>query len=108
MEIKIYQSPYGVEPFVEWLSSIRDKVTAARIRSRLRRVEENGNLGDYRSVGDGVFEFRLQFGAGYRVYFGSIADDAILLLRGGEKSSQSRDIEKAKADWKQHNSREYE
>lgn len=108
MEIRIYQSPYGVEPFVEWLSSIRDKVTTARIRSRLRRVEETGNLGDYRSVGDGVFEFRLQFGAGYRVYFGRIAHDAILLLRGGEKSSQSRDIEKAKADWKQHNSRNYE
>jgi len=108
VEIKIYQNPNGIEPFAEWLSPIKDKVTVARIRSRLRRVEETGNLGDYRSVGDGVFEFRLQFGAGYRVYFGRIADDAILLLRGGRKGSQSRDIEKAKADWKQHNSRDYE
>ena len=106
MDIKIYQSRSGNEPFIKWLSSIRDKVTVARIRSRLRRVEETGNLGDYRLVGDGVFEFRLQFGAGYRIYFGRIADNTILLLRGGDKGSQSRDIEKAKADWKEHNSRE--
>ena len=99
-------SPQALAPFAEWLSPIKDKVTVARIRSRLRRVEDTGKLGDYRSVGDGVFEFRLQFGAGYRVYFGRIADDAILLLRGGEKGSQSRDIEKAKADWKEHSSRE--
>ena len=106
MDIKIYQSRSGNEPFIKWLSSIRDTVTVARIRSRLRRVEETGNLGDYRLVGDGVFEFRLQFGAGYRIYFGRIADNTILLLRGGDKGSQSRDIKKAKADWKEHNSRE--
>ena len=106
MDVKIYHNPNGTEPFTEWLSHIRDKVTVARIRSRLRRVQETGNLGDYRLVGDGVFEFRLQFGAGYRIYFGRIANDTILLLRGGDKGSQSRDIEKAKADWKEHNSRE--
>ena len=108
MDIKIYQNPNGIEPFAEWLSIIKDAVTVARIRSRLRRVEETGNMGDYRSVGNGVFEFRFQLGAGYRVYFGRIADDAILLLRGGEKRSQSRDIEKAKVDWKLHNSRDQE
>ena len=106
MDVEIYQNQNGNEPFVEWLSSIRDKTTVARIRSRLRRIEETGNLGDYRSVGGGVFEFRLQFGAGYRIYFGKIGDDAILLLRGGDKGSQSRDIEKAKTDWKAHNSKE--
>lgn len=79
-------------------------MTVARIRSRLRRIEETGNLGDYRSVGAGVFEVRLQFGAGYRIYFGKIGADAILLLRGGDKASQSRDIEQAKADWREHNS----
>lgn len=106
MAVEIYQNQNGNEPFVEWLSSIRDKATVARIRSRLRRIEETGNLGDYRSVGGGVFEFRLQFGAGYRIYFGQIGDDTILLLRGGDKGSQSRDIEKAKTDWQEHSSKE--
>ena len=108
MELEIYQDPNGNAPFLQWLSDIRDKVTAARIRSRLRRIEESGNLGDYRSVGDGVFEFRLQFGSGYRIYFGIIGNNTILLLRGGDKGSQRQDLVKAKADWKEHNSRELE
>ena len=99
MELEIYQDRNGNEPFLQWISAIRDKVTAARIRSRLRRIEESGNLGDHRSVGNGVFEFRLQFGAGYRIYFGKIGNDTILLLRGGDKDSQRQDIAKAKIDW---------
>ena len=104
MELEIYQNRNGNEPFIEWISAIRDKVTAARIRSRLRRIEEGGNLGDHRSVGDGVFELRLRFGAGYRIYFGKIGNDTILLLRGGDKGSQRQDIVKAKTDWKTYNS----
>lgn len=104
MELEIYQDPNGNAPFLQWLSDIRDKVTAARIRSRLRRIEEGGNLGDHRSVGDGVFELRLQFGSGYRIYFGKIGDDTILLLRGGDKGSQRQDIAKSKIDWKTCNS----
>ncbi len=104
MDLEIYRDQNGNEPFFQWLSNIRDKVTAARIRSRLRRIEESGNLGDHRSVGDGVFEFRLQFGAGYRIYFGKIGNDTILLLRGGDKGSQRQDIAKAKIDWKTYNS----
>lgn len=95
-----------IEDFRSGDEVISQMSTEPRIRSRLRRIEETGNLGDYRSVGGGVFEFRLQFGAGYRIYFGKIGDDAILLLRGGDKGSQSRDIEKAKTDWKAHNSKE--
>ena len=108
MKLEIYQDQNGNEPFLEWLSGIRDKVTAARIRSRLRRIEEGGNLGDHRSVGDSVFEFRLQFGAGYRIYFSKIGNNTILLLRGGTKSSQRQDIAKAKIDCKVHNSKELE
>lgn len=104
MELEIYQNRNGNEPFIEWISAIRDKVTAARIRSRLRRIEKGGNLGDHRSVGDGVFELRLQFGSGYRIYFGKIGDDTILLLRGGDKGSQRQDIAKSKIDWKTCNS----
>ena len=105
MDVEIYQDPNGNETLIEWLSCIRDKRTAARIRSRLRRVEETGNLGDYRSVGDRVFELRLQFGAGYRIYFSRIGEDVILLLLGGDKGSQSRDIQRAKTYWQEHNSR---
>ena len=104
MELEIYQDPNGNAPFLQWLSDIKDKVTAARIRSRLRRIEEGGNLGDHRLVGDGVFELRLQFGSGYRIYFGKIGDDTILLLRGGDKGSQRQNIAKAKIDWKTYNS----
>ena len=96
MELEIYQDQNGNEPFVEWISAIRDKATVARIRSRLRRIEESGNLGDHRLVGDDVFELRLQFGAGYRIYFGKIGNETILLLRGGDKDSQRQDLVKAK------------
>ena len=61
MNVKVYQDTHGNEPFEDWLGSIRDKRTLARIDSRLRRVRL-GNLGDQRSVGDGVFELRLDFG----------------------------------------------
>ena len=108
MELEIYQDQNGNAPFLQWISAIRDKVIAARIRSRLRRIEESENLGDHRSVGGGVFELRLQFGSGYRIYFGKIGNDTILLLRGGDKSSQRQDLVKAKTDWKEYNSRELE
>lgn len=106
MEFEIYQTPEGNEPFLDWLSNIKDRVTTSRIRSRLRRIEETGNLGDHRSIGSGVYEFRLQFGAGYRIYFGKIGSDTILLLRGGDKGSQRRDLLKAMEDWREHHSRE--
>lgn len=105
MELEIYQDQNGNEPFLEWLSPIRDKNTAARIRNRLRRVEETGNLGDYRSVGNGVYEIRMQFGPGYRIYFGRIGINSILLIRGGDKNSQNQDLAKAKREWIEHNSR---
>ena len=63
-EIRVYQTPSGREPFNEWLDSIRDIETQARIRARLERLED-GNLGDCQSVGEGVFELRIHFGAGY-------------------------------------------
>jgi putative addiction module killer protein len=94
MDVKIYQDAHGNEPFENWLNSIRDKRTLARIDSRLRRVRL-GNLGDHRSVGEGVFELRLDFGPGYRIYFARIGNEVILLLSGGDKSTQTRDISQA-------------
>ena len=102
MEVKIYQDEHGNEPFTEWLNSLRDAVTRRRIRKRLRRIER-GNLGDFGSVGDGVFELRLHFGAGYRIYYVYINEETTLLLTGGDKNSQARDIQKAKRFWGEHN-----
>ena len=97
-ELQIYRTPNGRQPFTEWLTALRDRNTRQRIQFRFYHVRE-GNLGDYRSVGDGVFELRFQFGPGYRVYFGEADNTVILLLCGGDKSSQVRDIKRAKAYW---------
>lgn len=81
---------------------MRDKLAKARISMRLRQLE-SGNLGDAKSVGDGVMELRVHMGAGYRVYCGRHGQHWIVLLCGGEKSTQERDIVRAKdywTDWK--------
>ena len=88
----------GMSHLNKWLSSIRDNPTWARIDNRLKRVRL-GLLGDHRSIGDGVFELRLDFGPGYRIYFGRIGSEHILLLIGGTKNSQRRDIAIAKRHW---------
>lgn len=103
MEVKIYQNSSGDEPFITWLESLRDIATRLRISKRLRRIEEN-NLGDVEAVGDGIYELRMHFGPGYRIYFAYVGQEVILLLGGGDKSSQTKDIQKAKQfrkDYKQ-------
>jgi putative addiction module killer protein len=96
--LEIYQDNKGSEPIVDWIESIKDIVIRARIRNRLRRIEL-GNFGDHKSVGGGVFELRLQFGSGYRVYFGKIDDVIVLLLCGGDKRTQIKDVKLAKEYW---------
>ncbi|MDE8651831.1 type II toxin-antitoxin system RelE/ParE family toxin [Novosphingobium album (ex Liu et al. 2023)] len=81
--------------FVDWLKALRDRRAKARIEIRLKRVEE-GSLGDVKSVGDGVSELRFTFGPGYRVYFTRVGEAVVLLLCGGDKDSQERDIAAAK------------
>ena len=77
--------------FREWLSSLRDTKAKARILSRIRSAEL-GNLGDCSPVGEGVSEMRIHYGPGYRLYFKRTGDIVYLLLIGGNKSSQKRDI----------------
>ncbi len=84
------------EEFADWLHKLRDQRAVARIAMRLRRAEQ-GNLGDVRAVGDGVSELRVDYGPGYRVYFVRRSERLIVLLCGGDKSSQDRDIERAKS-----------
>ena len=102
--IDFYQIPNGHEPFREWLLSVRDTSIRRRIQARLIAIE-TGNLGDYRSVGDGVWELRLDFGPGYRIYYGEVDNTVVLLLCGGDKSSQRRDIERAKNYWREYKER---
>jgi len=96
--VNIYRDSQGREPVVDWLESIRDITTRARIKNRLRRIAL-GNLGDCKSIGQGMYELRLHFGPGYRVYFGQVDNVIILLLCGGDKSTQAKDIKKAKECW---------
>ena len=91
------------DTFREWLGNLRDRRAAIRINARLRRVSL-GNLGDAPSVGDGVYELRIHYGPGYRVYFLREGETVVILLCGGDKDSQRRDIERAKQlaqDWRQ-------
>lgn len=100
-EIETYRMQNGHEPFTEWFKAIQDTRTQTRIRGRLDRLEK-GNFGDCESVGGGVFELRLHFGPGYRIYFGEMDRTIVLLLCGGDKSTQTRDIQRAKTYWLEH------
>ena len=93
-----YIDSKGRNPFRSWLLSIKDKRTRAIIDARLTRVRL-GNLGHTRSVGQGVMELKIDFGPGYRVYFGEDGDTIIVLLMGGSKKTQSTDINVAKESW---------
>jgi putative addiction module killer protein len=96
--LKIYETDSGKRPFDEWLDDLKDPMTRARVRARLDRVA-TGNFGDAKSVGDGVFELRFTVGAGIRVYYGQDGDTLVVLLLGGDKSSQDKDIVRAKQFW---------
>lgn len=84
------------DEFAKWLKKLRDNNAKARINLRIRRIVLTGNLGDFKSVGEGVSELRVDFGPGYRIYFSRRGNEIILLLIGGDKSTQQRDIAKAK------------
>ncbi|MEO7300613.1 MAG: type II toxin-antitoxin system RelE/ParE family toxin [Verrucomicrobiota bacterium] len=99
-EIKKLELQNGLVPFDEWFDSIRDKKMQAAIDARLTRIR-TGIFGDYKSVGGGVFELRINFGPGLRVYYGLHGRQIVVLLGGGDKSSQPRDIRRAPQLWKQ-------
>lgn len=102
--IILYRDESGKEPFSEWLFGLRDKAGRKRIEARIARIAQ-GNYGDVRPVGAGVLELRMFFGPGYRVYFGEDGENIVILLCGGDKSSQERDIEQAKVYWEDYEER---
>lgn len=101
--VEYYTTDDGRVPLEEWFAGI-DDATLARILVRIERVAL-GSLGDHKPVGDGVGELRLDFGPGYRIYFGRVGKKVILLLCGGDKSTQKRDIKKAKKYLAEYKSR---
>lgn len=88
------------DEFITWFQKLKNPVAKARIAIRPGNVQE-GNLGDYKSVGDGVFELRIDFGAGYRIYYAQEGIQIYVILAGGDKTSQERDIKLAKILWKE-------
>lgn len=90
----------GRSPFAEWFDNL-DSVTAARVDRYIRRLE-SGNFGAAKVVGEGVSELRLDFGPGYRVYFGRDGKTLVILLGGGSKRRQDADIAAAIARWKRY------
>jgi putative addiction module killer protein len=88
------------EAFDAWLKALRDLKGRARVDMRIRRLAD-GNPGDVRPVGKGVSELRIDAGPGYRVYYAAKGEEIIVLLAGGDKSTQARDIEAALALWEE-------
>lgn len=84
------------DEFTKWLKRLKDTAARARILVRIQRLSFMGNFGDAKPVGDGVFEMRIDYGPGYRLYYALRESELVLLLIGGDKSSQQKDIVKAK------------
>jgi putative addiction module killer protein len=98
--VREYLTASGRSPFRDWLDRL-DVPVKARIQARILRFE-SGNLGDCKPIGEGVREARLDFGPGFRIYFGMEGLNLLLLLCGGTKSTQSRDIDQARKFWSEY------
>jgi putative addiction module killer protein len=97
VELRGYIDEHGKRPFAVWFDRL-DKAAAARVAITLTRME-NGNFSNVKGVGQGVFENRIDFGPGYRIYFGKDGNLLVILLCGGTKKRQERDIALAQARW---------
>jgi putative addiction module killer protein len=99
-EVVAFRARDGHVPFEDWLDDLKDKRAVARVLARLARVRL-GNLGDCKPVGEGVSELRVDYGPGYRVYFGQKGRMLVVLLCGGDKRTQDRDIRLARQFWQE-------
>jgi putative addiction module killer protein len=97
--VEYFQTAAGSKPCFEWMEGL-DRRVQLRIQGFIDRVAAGGAQNNIRPLGDGVSEIKMNFGPGYRVYFGQVGDVILLLLMGGDKSSQFRDIRQAKEYWR--------
>jgi putative addiction module killer protein len=104
IEIRRYRTASGKEPFGDWLSRLRDRQAKARVLVRIDRLE-SGNFGDSKALRSGVHELRIDWGPGYRVYFGRDGNLLVILLVGGDKRTQAADINRAIEYWQDYKRR---
>ncbi len=103
--VREYLDTAGRSPFAKWLRALN--VHAAAKVTTLERIAE-GNLSNTKTVGGGVLEYRIDFGPGYRIYFGRDGDRLVILLAGGTKKRQREDVRQARANWEDYRSRKTE
>lgn len=103
MDIREYETDDGTSPFGRWFDEL-DAQAAAKVTIALTRLEQ-GNTSHVKGVGSGVFELKIDFGPGYRVYFGKDGAEIVILLGGGSKTKQQRDIEAAQGCWQNYKDR---
>ena len=104
LSILHYRTATGRIPYQDWLAQLKDRTATVAVIRRSIRIEL-GELGDHKYAGDGVSELRIDVGPGYRVYYGMVDGTVVLLLTGGDKGSQERDIARAKGYWKDYQKR---
>lgn len=97
-EIRFYITATGKRIFADWQNGLRNAKAKAAVIRRLNRIEQ-GNFGDHKHLRDGVYELRIDVGAGYRAYYAIAGKEVVLLLCGGDKRTQSSDIDRACAYW---------
>lgn len=103
-KISDYLTDAGRDPFKEWLENLSDRQARARVLVRIHRMAA-GNFGDCKPVADGVWELRIDYGPGYRVYYAKTGEKYLLILAGGDKRRQQADIDIALEYWKNWNRR---
>jgi putative addiction module killer protein len=103
IDVKIYVTPDGVDYFSSWLHGMKDSTARRIVRARIARLRL-GLFGDSKSLGDGVYELRISYGPGFCVYYGRKGPRVVILLAGGDKSKQRRDIILAKRLWADYGS----
>jgi putative addiction module killer protein len=99
-EIRYYVAPSGLQPFAAWFEDL-EPLARAKVTRAIVRLEQ-GNFSSVKSVGEGVLEYRIDFGPGYRVYFGRDGETLVILLTGGTKKRQQRNIDAAHAYWQDY------
>jgi putative addiction module killer protein len=104
LEIREYRTRDGRRPLSEWIEALRDRSARPRVLARIDRLSI-GLRGDWKTVGQGVFELRIDYGPGYRIYCATHGNEPVILLCGGDKRKQSQDIETAHEYWQDYKER---
>ena len=98
--IQSYITEEGIEPFTKWFNKL-NAIAAAKVSTALYRMEL-GNYSNVKSLGEGIYEYKIDFGPGYRVYFGQDGEELVILVGGGSKKQQDKDIKMAKYYWQEY------